>query len=88
MKAVPSLGYLYLFSDQLDVSPMILFLEEPRCHIPKVLGAWSICLSVCTLHLGGLLSFPRDSLVISHSSGLQGWSDEDLSLIFPPGWTW
>ena len=49
MKAVPSPGYLYLFSDQLDVSPMILFLEEPRCHIPKVLGAWSICLSLFAL---------------------------------------
>lgn len=68
---------------------MILFLEEPCCHIPKVLGAWSILsLSVCTLHLGGLLSFPRDSLVISHISGLQGWSDGDLSLILPSGWTW
>ena len=90
-KAVPSPGYLNLFSDQQDVSSMILFLENPAPVFLKVLGAWSVCLSlsVYTLHLGWAAFLPPRLLGdFSSSLASRDWSEEDLSFTFPFGWTW
>ena len=89
-KAVPSPGYLNLFSDQRDMSSMILFLEEPRSCIPQGLGSLEcLSLSVYTLHLGWAAFLPQRLLGdFSSSLASRDWSEEDLSLTFPFRWTW